>query len=141
LEGGEFYVLLLYIVMKPHHLQYLLLVAGLLQIVQGFTGAIVSEMVGRGRGGVGGNTVCVIVGGIGENGLSFVDSVQQCRFGGRAVGMDGAKIYHRRKFITVEQITANFFCFCDISDEKKKPFSHAKIYHRRTNHRKFFLFL
>ena len=28
--GGEFYVLLLYIVMKPQHLQYLLLVAGLL---------------------------------------------------------------------------------------------------------------
>jgi hypothetical protein len=55
LAGGEFYVLLLYIVMKPHHLQYLLLVAGLLQIVQGFAGAIVSEMAGRGRGGVGGN--------------------------------------------------------------------------------------
>ena len=48
--GGEFYVLLLYIVMKPQHLQYLLLVAGLLQIVQGFAGAIVSE---RRVGGVG----------------------------------------------------------------------------------------
>ncbi len=41
--------------MKPQHLQYLLLVAGLLQIVQAFAGAIVSEMAGRGRRGVGGN--------------------------------------------------------------------------------------
>ncbi len=76
--------------MKPQHLQYLLLVAGLLQIVQGFAGAIVSEMAGRGRGGVGGNAACAIAGGIGEDGLSFVGSVQQCRFGGRPVGMDGA---------------------------------------------------
>jgi hypothetical protein len=37
------FVLLLYIVMKPQHLQYLLLVAGLLEIVQVFAGAIVSE--------------------------------------------------------------------------------------------------
>jgi hypothetical protein len=50
----------------------------------------VSEMAGRGRGGVGGNTACAIAGGIGEDGLSFVGSVQQCRFGGRASGMDGA---------------------------------------------------
>jgi hypothetical protein len=76
--------------MKPHRLQYLLLVAGLLQIVQGFTGSIMSEMAGRGRGGVCGNTACAIAGGIGEDGLSFVGSVQQCRFGGRASGMDGA---------------------------------------------------
>jgi hypothetical protein len=45
---------------------------------------------GRGRGGVGGNTACAIASGIGEDGLSFVDSVQQYRFGGRAVGVDGA---------------------------------------------------
>ena len=76
--------------MKPQHLQYLLLVTGLLQIVQGVAGVIVSEMAGRGSGGVGGNTACASVGGIGEDGLSFVGSVQQCRFGGRAVGMDGA---------------------------------------------------
>jgi hypothetical protein len=50
----------------------------------------VSEMAGRGRGGVGANTACAIAGGIGEDGLSFVGSVQQCRFGGRAVGVDGA---------------------------------------------------
>ncbi len=76
----------MYIVMKPEHLQYLLLDGGLLQIVQDFAGA----MTGRGRGRGGGNTACVIAGGIGEDGLSFVGSVQQCRFGGRAVGMDGA---------------------------------------------------
>ena len=40
--------------------------------------------------GVGGNTACASVGGIGEDGLSFVGSVQQCRFGGRAVGVGGA---------------------------------------------------
>jgi hypothetical protein len=34
--------------------------------------------------------ICKIAGGVGEDGLSFVGSVQQCRFGGRAVGMDGA---------------------------------------------------
>jgi hypothetical protein len=34
--------------------------------------------------------ICAITVGIGEDGLSFVGSVQQYRFGGRAVGMDGA---------------------------------------------------
>ena len=48
------------------------------------------DPAGRGRGGVGGNTACAIAGGIGEDGLSFVGSVQQCRFGGRTVGVDGA---------------------------------------------------
>ncbi len=48
-----------------------------------------SEMAGRGRGGVGANTACAITGDIGEDGLIFVVRVQQCRFGGRAVGMDG----------------------------------------------------
>jgi hypothetical protein len=47
-------------------------------------------VAGRGRGGVGGNAACAIAGGIGEDGLSFVGSVQQCRFDGRAVDMDGA---------------------------------------------------
>ena len=51
---------------------------------------IVSQMTGRGRGGVGGNTTWATTGGIGEDGFTFVDSVQQCRFGGREVGVDGA---------------------------------------------------
>jgi hypothetical protein len=61
----------MYIVMKPQHLQYLLLVGGLLEIVQGFAGA----MSGRGRGGGGGNTACAIAVGIGEDGLRLVGSV------------------------------------------------------------------
>ena len=55
---------------------------GVLQIVEGFAGSIVSEMVGRGRGGVGGNTTSVTADDIGDDGLSFVVSVQQCRFSG-----------------------------------------------------------
>ena len=76
--------------MKHQHLQYLLLVDTVLQIVQGSVVDIVSEMSGRGRGCVGGNTACGTAGGIGDDGLSFVDSVQLCRFGGRTVGVDGA---------------------------------------------------
>ena len=41
---------------------------GVLQIVEGFAGSIVSEMAGRGRGGVGGNTACATAGGIGDDG-------------------------------------------------------------------------
>ena len=75
--------------MKPQHLQYLPLVAGLLRIVQGFVGVIVPPT--RRVGGVGlWVEICAIPGGIGEDGLTFVVSVQQCRFGGRAVGMDDA---------------------------------------------------
>ena len=51
---------------------------------------IVSQMTGHGRGGVGGNTTSGSAVGIGEDGLSVVVSVQPCRFGGRAVGVDGA---------------------------------------------------
>ena len=76
--------------MKDQHLQNLLLVAALLQIVEVFPGSIVSQMSGRVRGGVGGNTSSASADGIGEDGLIFVGSVQQCRFGGRTVGVDGA---------------------------------------------------
>ena len=89
LVGRECYVLLIYIVVKLQHLQHLVLVPALLQSVEGFAGAVVSQMAGRGHGGVGENTACATAGGIGEDGLTFVGSVQQCRFGGRAVGMDG----------------------------------------------------
>ena len=74
--------MLLYIVMKHQHLQNLLLVTVFLHIVEDFPGSIVSEMVGRGRGGVGGNTTSATVDDIGDDGLSFVVSVQQCRFSG-----------------------------------------------------------
>ena len=82
--------MLLYIVMKHQHLQNLLLVTVFLHIVEDFPGSIVSEMVGHGRGCVGGNTTSVSAVGIGEDGLSFVDSVQQYRFGGCVVSVDGA---------------------------------------------------
>ena len=75
--------------MKHQQLEHLLLVVTLLHIVEDFAGVIVSQMTGRGLGGVGGNTACSTVGVIGEDGLTFVDSVQQCRFGGCAVGVDG----------------------------------------------------
>ena len=54
----------------------------LLEIVEVFSGVIVSQLTGRGRGGGGGNTTSTSADGIGEDGLTFVNSVQQYRFGG-----------------------------------------------------------
>ena len=51
--------------MKHQHLQHLLLVPTLLEIVEVLTGAM-SPMTVRGSGGVGGNTACATAGDIGE---------------------------------------------------------------------------